>query len=325
MSKEIRVTNVSLFYNDSYVELWGTFDEPRKYYARLVYGLPVWYYVCDPLGYCELDHSVEDDVVFVVCDSNGNELFKSSNEKGSDFPTFKLASWGEWHKIKENYPHFTDDTTADFWSQTFGNGTTISVNKYLLTYMDPLKYEKEIKDMYGYEENWVMHTTQINREVIHTFKYLGDRYYIMKITYEHDVCKKQYVEYWCTDKLELGKWESDLIYFAGYFNDDLGPMYPKNEAINVMKNALKKIYKEKQISEIHDSYGYVYERFISYENAAIRLLDGDYNRKSVMAKIAKEKKNHTFWDVDDPEIANKYPDCTRDNEWNYDPWGRRIA
>ena len=48
--------------NDCYVELWKSVDE-EKYYGRYTYNdAGTWYYVCDPLGYCELDHTVNDDI-----------------------------------------------------------------------------------------------------------------------------------------------------------------------------------------------------------------------------------------------------------------------
>lgn len=64
--------------DDNYVELWKTVEEiegKHRYYGRYTYGDEgTWYSVCDPLGYCELNAPIADDVMFICCDENGNEV-----------------------------------------------------------------------------------------------------------------------------------------------------------------------------------------------------------------------------------------------------------
>lgn len=313
--------------DDCYNELWyeETEEGKRKFYIRHTCGLPFFAYVCDPLGYCEMDHSVADNVIFIILSEDGErEIFGVSNLHGANFPTLEETCRREWNRIKADYPHFDENSTADWWSQTLGNGTTNICNMWLLTFMDPVQYEKEIKDMYGYEENWVMRMKTVGRELIGGFQYLGKDYYIIKEIKEHTVCGKRVIEYWVDDKIILGEWDSHVLFLSDYCEGKPGPMYPEREAVNVVEKALRKIYEEKQISEIHDSYGYIYELFIGYKDAAKRLLNGNYNRKRVCNLIATERQNHSFWCVDDPEIEVKYPGCVRDHSWNYDFLGRRY-
>ena len=66
--------------DDNYVELWKTVEEiegKHRYYGRYTYGNEgTWYSVCDPLGYCELNAPMADDVMFICCDENGNEVIR---------------------------------------------------------------------------------------------------------------------------------------------------------------------------------------------------------------------------------------------------------
>lgn len=67
--------------NDEYNELWIT--NKGTYFARHTYHGGVWYFVGDPLGFCELSHLCPEDYVFHVCDDSWNELFISTNNDDS--------------------------------------------------------------------------------------------------------------------------------------------------------------------------------------------------------------------------------------------------
>ena len=303
--------------NDDYNELWYSENEDR-YYIRHVFGTPVWSYVCDPLGYCERDYDVHDNHVFIV-----NNSYGVSNFRGACFPTLKETYIAEWDSIKANYPHFGDNETVSWWSEYFGNGSTMTTDKWLISFMNPAKYEKEIKDMYGYEENWVMHMKTIKREVIHTFKYLDKTFYIVKETQEHEICKKQIISYYVDEHIELGEWEGHVAFLDDYCEGKLGAMYTKREAIDKVVEALKEIYGGKQISKILCLYtNYYYERFISYSDAAKELIKSN-NRKYIDALIRNERSEHSFFVHGDPVIEEKYPNYVKDHSYNYDHLGRR--
>ena len=310
--------------NDDYNELWYCESEDR-YYARNVYGTPRWCTVCDPLGYCELDYTLHDNHIFMVGDGEKN-YFAVSNLEGAEFPTLKETYLSEWDKIKKDYPHFGDNKTVSWFSEYLGNGSTMTTDKWLISFMDPAKYEKEIKGMYGYEENWVMYVKTIKREIIHTFNYLGIKYYIAKETKRHEVCGKEIIDYYVDDKETLDRYDYHVAFLDDYCEGKPGAVYPKRDAINILAKALKGIYEGKQISEILHLYGdFYYERFIGYNDAAERLLNGSYNRQYVNALIRNERREHTFWIHDDPAIEEKYPGYKKDHFYNYDPHGRRLV
>lgn len=308
--------------DDCYNELWKVVGED-KFVIRHVCGLPYFAAVSDPLGYCEMDYTLNDNNIFIVC-NNSRELFGLSNLDGAEFPTLKETCRNEWNRIKSEYPHFGDNVTASWWSECFGNGSTMTTDKWLLSFMDPEKYKKEIEDMYGYPENWVARMETVKRELIGGFQYLGKEFYIFKETQRHKVCGKEVINYYVDNKQILGKWDGHVMFLDDYCEGELGPMYTEREAVNILSKALKREYGGKQISVIHNSYGYVYERFISYEDAAKQLLKHNYNRKRVQQLIAKERLNHSFWIHNDPEIEKKYPGYHRDHSYNYDFMGRRI-
>ena len=69
MTKKIRKVQLYMTENDCYNELWKVVGTKNRFFCRHVFGkFKTWYYVCDPLGYCELDHPA-DDIEFIVTDT----------------------------------------------------------------------------------------------------------------------------------------------------------------------------------------------------------------------------------------------------------------
>ena len=93
--KEIKVKK-SRNEDDNYVELWKVIDPMKgvpRYYGRYTYkDEGTWYYVSDPLGYCELDRAVENDVMFICCDDSGKECARYSNKDANPLPKFETIS-----------------------------------------------------------------------------------------------------------------------------------------------------------------------------------------------------------------------------------------
>ena len=69
ISQEIQI---QIYYheNDNYDELWKVVGTPKgeagKYYVRATEYGGYWYTVCDPLGYCERNYTVKEDVLFII-------------------------------------------------------------------------------------------------------------------------------------------------------------------------------------------------------------------------------------------------------------------
>lgn len=188
--RKVRVQLYS-FENDDYNELWKVVGTKHKFYARHVFGVyKIWYYVCDPLGYCELNYPA-DDIDFVVCDQNGKKLFTSNNQMGQ-FPTLKETINKKYSQLTEESLHVDaayDDALSEW-------------RHWLLSFKDPNRYAKELEGYNNYDTNWVYcRSSYIKTEPIEngSFDYLGHKYQIAREIYEHDICHQQYAEICCTD------------------------------------------------------------------------------------------------------------------------------
>lgn len=305
--------SIQIYYheNDNYDELWkvvGTPDgESGSYYIHRTYGGGVWYTVCDPLGYCEANYMVKDNVLFIICDCDGRELGASSNVNPY-IPTLKETAKAEWNRVKDGLEHFTEDTTKNFWSMCWDGTSTLGINQWLETYMDTDLYEEEIKSMHGYLENWVMRCEEISKTAVSTFTHLGVGYAIYKVKYRHTICGVEYYEYYSGRYPFMGKYESYVDFYASWFDaDNVGTMYPKKVAIQKVKEQLKEIYGETPIGQYKERYGgkLIYPYTLS--QAAEYLIDRDYHRVSVDKAADNEKENPCFEKIT-PDLFDKYGD-----------------
>ena len=150
MAKEIKVHK---YYdeNDCYVELWKVVGE-EKYFGRYTYNNEgTWHYIADPLGYCELDRPVSNDVMFILCDEEENEYYRYSNGQPNPLPTFNAYIKQMWKKVKDNIPHNTENDEANFWSMCWNGETTRKLEQWIISFKDPNLYGDQAKD---YDENW---------------------------------------------------------------------------------------------------------------------------------------------------------------------------
>lgn len=326
MAKEIRV-HLYRNENDDYVELWKVFDE-KKYYGRYTYNdWGTWYYVSDPLGYCELDHQVPNDITFVCCDVNGKEQCRYSNADPNPLVKFETYVKRKWSQYKKKVQANEENFEKEFWSMCWDATTTYKINKWLLSFKDPELYGDVARD---YDENWYgcWKCHEIAYEPLEgsEFTYLGNKYQFTKVTKKHDICGVEWDEYYCTDAPyimsdfanEDRPWIETYMYLGNWFDDSkYGTMYDKATAIQKVKNGLKDIYKGEMISKIYSSYGFTYEKFFSYHDAAEELLKRDYNIERVTKLIRDEADNPSFEIVSDPSIEERYPKIQRDHTYNY--------
>lgn len=327
--KEIKVTKYR-DEDDCYNELWVTPE--GKYVVRATEGLPCWYHVSDPLGYCERDHIFNDSTVFLVCDKDWNPLFGCSN-LNSEFPTVKHKCREEWERVKSECTHIDDETAKTFWPEAVIDKVVYNVDDWLLSFKDPDKYRIEIEEMNGIDDNWTMFRKELlSKEPVSTFKFLGEDYAIFRLHYRHKVCGVEWDEY-LSGRLHMKEWESYIDYYASNFDmQHCGDFYSKRAAIHYIHKALREIYpqiKEKfdtserlgALSEIHEyewDEGRYYERKHSYYDAAVTLLkDKDYRRDHVAALAKKEEKKHSFIRSNDPELKTLYPNLERDYSFGY--------
>ena len=322
MKKEIKV-RLYADENDDFVELWKVIEHIKgepQYYGRYTYGDEgTWYYVCDPLGYCELDRPVSNDIIFVLCDDKGNEYTRYSNGQKNTLLKFETYMKQQWQKVKHNINHNIENLTADFWAEAWNGETTMKINQWLLSYKDPTLYKREIEDMHGYDENWTgcWHEHQIEWETIPNseFYYLGKKYQFTKVKHKHDICGVEWYEFVCTDSpISFSDWAdkdrpwiNSYGYMGNWFDDSTyGTMYDKRTAREKVVAALQKAYPPKEkyskllvirLGNKEDLYSadYCYER--NYSDTADYLINNDLHRKHIdyLCKfIRKETKDIVF-------------------------------
>ena len=303
IAKEIPV-QLYLSENDDYNELWKEIGTNHYYVRETNYG-GCWYTVSDPLGYCERDATVKSNIVFYICGPDGKRLGASSNVN-AEIPTIKEVAMKEWYSVKDRVCYIAEDAEKDFANMYYDGTTTLSVNKWLLSFKDPARYEKEIKDMHGYDKNWLMHRHLIETEIISKFEHLGEQYAIYRLKFKHDVCGVEFYEFY-SGRLSMGKYESYVAYYASWFDaDNVGPMYTQKDAINIVAKALKEIYPS-LFGTVKETYGSNVLTTFSYEQAAEQLLNRNFSRANVAEVIKKENETHTFIDVV-PGIEERYED-----------------
>jgi hypothetical protein len=296
-----------------------------------------WYTVSDPLGYCELDCHVKDDVMFILCDTDGNEYYRYSNADKNPLPKFETVIRMEWDKVKDKIPHNTENHSVDFWAEAIYGETTLGINQWLLTFKNPDLYKKEIDDMYGYDENWLYcRTEEVKYEPIDgkEFSYLGNKYQFTKVTNRHTVCGVEWIEYQCTDvPYVIDDWtkrvNSYMTLGNWYDKTNIGAMMDKRSANLLTINMLKEIYpcEEKTPSLLWirtdtfygtDKECHILYR-ISYKEAAEKILGKELHRGKVFSLLADEKENHSFClytKENKKEILAQYPEIM-DRTYDY--------
>lgn len=299
--------------NDDYNELWLVINgmKANQYFARNTYGWTgMWYFVSDPLGYCELDHPCPNDYIFIVCDQKGNELFRSCNGDDScNFPCLRAMEIDEWNKFieasKQNITSFSRD--SDFFAHWATGMTSDGCDRWLLTFKDPEIYGDVAKD---YDENWCWHYTEVGEpEILATFNYAGTDYHITRQRYKHNNCGVEWDNYYSGQHYKGSVFDSNNV----------GTMYSAREATEKVVAALKEIYPNCKytISAVDEypAYGrgekYYSERKMKFWTAAERLLGRNYNRIFVDSVIENERNNPSMY-ADYKEIKAKYPDCEMD-------------
>ena len=164
--------------DDSYNELWKV-QNKNLYFARNTYS-GEWFFVCDPLGYRELDSVCPDNYSFIVCDQHYNELFRSSNGDGtSNFPSYQQACKNEWASISSNFQLAKRD------------GHRAWLREFLTE-----DVKATLKGNPCIEDNFVTFwQTEIEDVIVRKFRYLGEPKAIHRLKYKSDYSAATWYEY----------------------------------------------------------------------------------------------------------------------------------
>ena len=287
--------------NDDYVELWKVIGAQKgmpRFFGRYTYGdQGIWYYISDPLGYCEMDHQVADDVMFILCDESGNECCRYSNADDNPLPKLDTVITQEYEKISDKLDQHAKDADIDklqLWMETQAT-TILPTHRWLLTFKDPDKYGKEIAEMNGYDENWTggMHCREVSYEPIPDteFEYLGKKYQFTKIVNKHEICGAEWSEFVCTDspyvvkESPFRKGEKYIRCYklmSSWHEEESGPMYDRHTALRNIRDSLldtmgKNGYTGRRILYVEGNY--CYEKY--YEQVAEEMAISDLHKETI--------------------------------------------
>lgn len=303
--KEIKVKLYRTM-DDCYVELWKVVGERSKFYARYVYGRPMWYFVSDPLGYCELESPCPDDYVFAVCDPNGDRLFTDSNGTENSHPFLTL-----------------EEKTRQVWRSKNRPIAEESLNDWLLSYMTPENLAKDPdRTQFCPDLNWTACWHEIiGHEPLEEYQYLGETYCIWAVTHKHLYCDCVWLEYVAGRKDMDWEYPHFIECFGSWFNPINGPMYSMRKAADYAVEVLKEIYGEQTcLSRIIEGWHGFYERKMRLRDAAEFLVGKDLKVESVLAAVKKERENPSFF-TDDAEgraaMEAKYPGYQPDRSFKW--------
>ncbi|KAA6302833.1 MAG: hypothetical protein EZS26_001003 [Candidatus Ordinivivax streblomastigis] len=179
------------------IEVWQSevLNGKQIYYGRGTHIEHDWSYLSDaPNGFCEKSHRVSNEVEFIVCDKNWNELLRDGNDKKrypNSFPTLYELCIKEWNTIKEKYPRVTR------------NG----FSKWI--------WAKSPQPLHGAEDlNWRdYYNRTTHTKVLHKFIYLGETYVIIRLSKQHTKCDAKWYEYFASRKAAT-KYESYAIFYG---------------------------------------------------------------------------------------------------------------
>lgn len=303
--------------NDCYIELWQVIDSSNKhdrYVGRYTAGGGEWVKISDPLGYCEMDYSFSPDVVFILCDKNGKELFRSRNGDGSaNFNTYEKEAHKQFNKYAEEAGLNTkvEDVHAMFLAHFFSGDPVGGLNEWLMSYQDPDLYP-EAKD---YHENWTQFDIDTVREpeILKTYTYLGEEFKIKRVHYKHRYCGVEWStlysgEYYIGD--EFDSTTHGTMYSrreaARLLTDAIELNHPNRYSVSVVKNMQPWGVDEPYYKEIRYNIGRAWEY----------LADDDLHRAHIDKMVQTEKEKSHFYGSYS-EIQKDYPDCDRD--WSYMP------
>lgn|GEM_PF-2658811 len=292
--------------NDSYVELYKVIsgDTKVEYFGRHTNSFGddgVWYFVSDPLGYCELDHECSNEYVFIVCDKKGKELFHDSNGKPRNpFPTLERKAKIEWEKITGKYPCKKK-----------------GLNGWLLSFLTKEISETKLKNEPCHESNWLHWYDKTTKEIVGKFSHLGVNYCIYKIICVHKYCECQWFEFYSGFE-KMDENTGYVHYHGAYFDESRhGPNYSRNMAEELVETALKEVYPNRfSLSFLNKTEHADYEQRLNYRQASERLLNGNFDRAFVNEIIEKEKVSKTFYD-DFLALKKDHPNAIMDFSFKY--------
>jgi len=154
-----------------------TFKEIGKenYYNRIEHNdSGYWYTVYPSNGYWENNSKVKDDIVFEICNFDGNLLFTESN---ANIGAFKSIS----QKAKE---------ISIEWVKKLSLQSHEKWKKWLSDEMTACEYKGDI-------DNWLYYEPKSELEmgeIIYEYEHFGIKFHIFKLDMIHPICGKKWID-----------------------------------------------------------------------------------------------------------------------------------
>ena len=312
ISKEYRVAK-AFDENDSFVETWRFLDG-KGYTGRNTYS-STWYdYICGVEdGYFEPNAPAHEDVVYILCDQNGNELMVAGNGCGCDFPTTSAA-----------LEKFFEEEFAPCQSY-------VDWKAWLLQFRDPanedVKRWLESAPYYCYEENFLHRNELVSRTVLKKYRFFGEMYYFFEDSYKSKVCGVSWKEYSVSKKLHPENFEVSVL---GYSFDPSkhGDGISQREVETMLMKLLNEVfdgklgfsvrprsnYSSKNMVEVCDGWAVALPDYdvLSRIKSKLNGVNGAFNRTSVQEALPELKsyiKENYFLNSKEgiASLKRKYP------------------
>lgn len=307
--KEIKIVK-AFDENDVFIETYKYLEdydkdmEESRYTGRITYGGGTW---CDYIsgvadGYFEPNAREKDDVVYIICKSDGTPIIAAGNGCGCSFPTAEAYAYRWWQGWSFNR---RDIYPIDSSAENFEN--------WLLSYRDPAdaRVAKWLNEAPWncYKENWIYNRGKVlERKMLADYEYMGTRYYLFRDKVGHEVCKVVYHEYFISTVAEPKEYDCWRMMGYGYNADKRGGALSPREAKQEVQAMLESMYGKLDFSA-RPRDNYMNQNMVIVDNdgsyfKAYSLPDYDvvdmilrkvgtrdaYNRKEFTEKLAKERQ-----------------------------------
>lgn len=230
IAKECLVTK-AFEENDSFVETWKFLDGKPGYTGRHTYGNGEWFNrICGVEdGYFEPDSRAREDIVYILCDRNGNALMAAGNGCGCNFPT-PFQALGKF--FGEKFPDCQSQEDWKAWLLSFRDPAIPQVAEWL-----------NGAAHHCYSENWVFsEDTLKSRRIAGEMEFLGEKYYIFEDTRRHNICGKEWTEYTVSKNPKPDVYDTMSLCAYRFDAKDVGDGMSEEEAKEEVKSLLCKMF-----------------------------------------------------------------------------------
>lgn len=214
--KRIKI-RLSRIERDKHLEIWESIYQEGQtplFFCRETHSPHNWFNLPQPFGVCEPGSAVGEDIEFIVCGKQWNELFHDGNgSRNVRFISLEELCKEKWEEIKPHFPKVTQDGFSDW---------ILSKATNKLDDTDRL--------------NWItMWHKDIRHRIIRRFQFLREDYAIYCVTRKHTRCEICWNEYFA-GPVSKEKHEDWVTWCGTEFSDKLSDYLLAKDKVRYIVN-----------------------------------------------------------------------------------------